>query len=44
MTPEDIYNAVKDLTPYQIKKWYIDNNITEQQKRHIKILEMLNEF
>ena len=33
MTPEDIYNAVKDLTPYQVKKWYVDNNITEQQKK-----------
>ena len=33
MSPEDIYNAVKDLTPYQVKKWYIDNNITEQQKK-----------
>ena len=33
MTPEDIYNAVKDLIPYQVKKWYIDNNITEQQKK-----------
>ena len=33
MTPEDIYNAVKDLTPYQVKKWYVDNKITEQQKK-----------
>ena len=33
MSPEDIYNVVKDLTPYQVKKWYVDNNITEQQKK-----------
>ena len=33
MSPEDIYNAVKDLTPYQVKKWYVDNKITEQQKK-----------
>ena len=32
MTPEEIYEAVKDLTPYQTKKWYIDNKITEEQK------------
>ena len=36
MLPEEIYENVKDLTPYQVKKWYADNNITEQQKQAYK--------
>ena len=36
MTPEEINNAVKDLIPYQVKKWYMDNNITEQDKQAYK--------
>ena len=33
MTPEEIYEATKDLTPYQVKKWYIDNKITDEDKK-----------
>ena len=33
MTPEEIYEATKDFKPYQIKKWYIDNKITDEDKK-----------
>ena len=40
MTPEEIYNAVKDLSACQVKKWYADNKITEEQKKLIKNTKM----
>ena len=33
MTPNEIFEAVKDLTPYLTKRWYIDNKITEEDKK-----------
>ena len=36
MLPEKIYEAVKDLTPYQVKKWYADNNISNEDKQAYK--------
>ena len=36
MTPEEIYNVIKDLKPFEVKKWYADNKITDQDKQAYK--------
>ena len=36
MLPEEIYGTVKDLTPYQVKKWFIYNNISNEDKQAYK--------
>ena len=40
MTPEEIYNAVKDLSACDTKKWYADNKITDEQYIYIYNIKM----